>query len=78
MMDKAKLAILSYMEQNPHWTPEELKIVINVYIRKYGLNNRYVPDRPRSELNAMVGEESKVETKENDPDHGRTETAPSA
>lgn len=76
MQDRAKLGIINYLQTNPHWTPEELKMVINVYIRKYALNNRYVPPVSQASVDAaeLYGEESKVET--NVPDAGGTETTP--
>jgi hypothetical protein len=55
MRDNAKLAILSYMEQNPYWTPEELKTITNYYIRKYGLHNRYVASVPNQFADGLEG-----------------------
>lgn len=70
MSDRAKLSILSYMEQNPQWTPEELKIITNYFIRKYGLHNRYVPAVPKAAVDAVELHENaggKVETNADAP-----------
>ena len=68
MHDKAKLAVLQYMEQHPQWSPEELKIVINLFLRKYGLNNRYVPPVTKAAVSKISEGESKVEMNgTNDP-----------
>jgi hypothetical protein len=55
MRDKAKLEILGYMEQNPFWTPEELKTIVNYYSRKYGLHNRYVASVPKQFADGLEG-----------------------
>jgi hypothetical protein len=78
MQDRAKLAIINYLQQNPHWTPEELKHVINIFTRKYALHNRYIPPVTKAALDAAamygnVGEGNKVETIDN-TDAPRTET----
>ena len=41
--DRVKLAIMSFAEQNPAWTPEDLIKFSKFMIRQFGLNNRYLP-----------------------------------
>ena len=54
MRDRAKLTILAYMEGNPDWSPEALKLVVNGAIRKYDLHNRYVPAIPKAAVDGAV------------------------
>lgn len=77
MHDRAKLAILTYMEQNPAWQPEELKIMTNYYIRKYALNNRYVPAVPKDAIDATFGKEESTKV-EPHADTAGTEGTPSS
>lgn len=41
--DLCKTAIVAWTFQNPDWTPEALRAVTNLFIRHYGLRNRYLP-----------------------------------
>lgn len=76
MRDKAKLTVLQFMEQNPQWTPESLKEVLNYTLRKYGLHNRYIPFVPKQVdfSSGPSGEESKVETQDGPDDSGTPAT----
>lgn len=43
MRDRVKVEIVTYLMQNPDWTPEGLKQHINFLIKQYGTGNRYSP-----------------------------------
>lgn len=76
LQDKAKQAIIQFMETNPHCSPEALKQFINHSLRHFGLHNRYhftkegvVDIKPR--------QEEQLEGATNDPNLGGVEAASS-
>lgn len=75
LQDKAKQAIIHYMEVNPHCTPEALKRFINLTLRNFGLHNRY--HFTREGVVDIKPREEEQEVKLDGTDLGGTETAPS-
>lgn len=62
MQDQVKLRIMQWAVANPDWSPETLIAISKMFIRHYGLKNRYLPpDFKQEEEEVPSADSNRVE-----------------
>lgn len=62
MQDQVKLHVIQWATDNPNWSPESLIAITKMFIKIYGLKNRYLPpDFKREETEVPKDDTSRVE-----------------
>lgn len=61
MQDQVKLHVIQWATENPQWSPESLIAVTKMFLKLYGLRNRYLPPDFKKDEETEVPVEDKLQ-----------------
>lgn len=67
MQDQVKLRVVQWAVANPNWSPEALIAITKMFLKHYGLGNRYLPPDFKKEEEVPNANSDRVEATDGGP-----------